>query len=182
MKPTSSDINSLKRRPRGAGRRPMAASASDLPGCNERIAPTTRRRRSPAGAQASTRASAHFSATHVLALRAGCWLVPDDLPAALYAPAKPATVLRTMLRARALAAHEASAKLPTTCSRRRGRMESCSPDGQLGAALVAELERRRISPRLSTPSSIRPMSAGSLCGCVRKTITMPSRPMRWLRS
>ena len=78
----------------------------DLPGCNESKAPL--QAQTLAGwRQAVGAAAAHFGAAHVLAVRSGCWLVPDDVPAALYAPAKPAQVLRNMLRARVLAAKEA---------------------------------------------------------------------------
>ena len=56
----------------------------DLPGCNESKAPL--QAQTLAGwRQAVGAAAAHFGAAHVLAVRSGCWLVPDDVPAALNA-------------------------------------------------------------------------------------------------
>ena len=48
-----------------------------------------------------------FGATHVLSLRGGALLMPKGLPGWSYAPAKGGSLLRTMLRARMLAAREA---------------------------------------------------------------------------
>lgn len=48
-----------------------------------------------------------FGATHVLSLRGGALLIPAGLPGWSYAPAKGSSLLRTMLRARILAAREA---------------------------------------------------------------------------
>lgn len=118
----------------------------DLPGCNESLAPFAAQ--TLAGwREAATRASAYFSATHVLALRAGCWLAPESLPGWLYAPAKPATVLRTMLRARALAAREAGREENANDLLAQARTEGIELAGwSLGAALVTELEREEFAP------------------------------------
>lgn len=118
----------------------------DLPGCNESLAPFAAQ--TLAGWRAAaTRASAYFSATHVLALRAGCWLAPESLPGWLYAPSKPATVLRTMLRARALAAREAGREENANDLLAQARTEGIELAGwSLGAALVAELEREEFAP------------------------------------
>ena len=117
-----------------------------LPGCNESLAPFAAQ--TLAGWRAAaTRASAHFSATHVLALRAGCWLAPESLPGWLYAPAKPATVLRIMLRARALAAREAGREENANDLLAQARTDGIELAGwSLGAALVAELEREEFAP------------------------------------
>ena len=124
----------------------VASLLPDLPGCNESLAPLAAQTLVGWRA-AATRASAHFSATHVLALRAGCWLAPESLPGWLYAPAKPATVLRTMLRARALAAREAGREENANDLLAQARTDGIELAGwSLGAALVAELEREEFAP------------------------------------
>jgi hypothetical protein len=78
----------------------------DLPGCNEStqdlalVEPEDWR-------MALQAAARHFGATHVLAIRGGALVVPDALPGWLYAPVKGATLIKTMLRARVIAAREA---------------------------------------------------------------------------
>lgn len=78
----------------------------DLPGTNESLAPLEAQ--SLQGwCSAVAAASQHFGASHVLAIRGGCLVVPDGLPGWLYAPVKGGSILRQMLRARTLAAREA---------------------------------------------------------------------------
>ncbi|WP_228135298.1 hypothetical protein [Qipengyuania citrea] len=118
----------------------------DLPGCNESMAPL--HAQTLAGwRQAVGAAAAHFGAAHVLAVRSGCWLVPDDVPAALYAPAKPAQVLRNMLRARVLAAKEAGHPETAEALLDDARSNGIVLAGwQLGAELVGELETAVYDP------------------------------------
>lgn len=52
-------------------------------------------------------AARHFGATHVLGIRGGGLVLPDKLGGWHYAPVKGASLLKTMLRARILAAREA---------------------------------------------------------------------------
>lgn len=52
-------------------------------------------------------AAIHFEATHVLAIRGGGLVLPGKIGGWHYAPVKGASLLRTMLRARILAAREA---------------------------------------------------------------------------
>ena len=78
----------------------------DLPGCNESTADLTQQTLGQWRAAVAA-AAAHFRATHVLAIRSGGWLVPGDIPGWLYAPVKPRQVLRSLLRARIIAAREA---------------------------------------------------------------------------
>ena len=52
-------------------------------------------------------AARHFDVSHVLAFRGGALLLPPALPGWLYAPVKGTSLLKTMLRARILAAREA---------------------------------------------------------------------------
>ena len=118
----------------------------DLPGCNESMAPL--QAQTLAGwRQAVGAAAAHFGAAHVLAVRSGCWLVPDDVPAALYAPAKPAQVLRNMLRARVLAARETGHPETAEALLDDARSNGIVLAGwQLGAELVGELETADYDP------------------------------------
>lgn len=77
----------------------------DLPGCNESLVPLETV--TPVDWQsAMTAAAAHFRATHVLGIRGGALLTPD-LPGWHYAPAKGASLLRQMIRARIFIAREA---------------------------------------------------------------------------
>ncbi|HCH95468.1 MAG TPA: hypothetical protein DFK13_11600, partial [Erythrobacter sp.] len=97
--------------------------------------------------QAVGAAAAHFGAAHVLAVRSGCWLVPDDVPAALHAPAKPAQVLRNMLRARVLAARETGHPETAEALLDDARSNGIVLAGwQLGAELVGELETADYDP------------------------------------
>ncbi len=78
----------------------------DLPGCNEStqdlalVEPEDWR-------MALEAAARHFGATHLLAIRGGALLAPAKLPGWLYAPVKGASLLKTMLRVRMIAAREA---------------------------------------------------------------------------
>lgn len=78
----------------------------DLPGCNESLQPLDAQTLAGWCAAAKT-AAAHFEATHVLSIRAGCLLSPPALPGWRYAPTTGAKVLRSLLRARTIAAREA---------------------------------------------------------------------------
>lgn len=112
----------------------------DLPGCNESAAPladqtlATWRKAAAAAAQ-------HFSANHVLALRAGSWLAPPALPGWLHAPARPAQALRAMLRARTIAAREAGREETIAVLLETARAEGIELAGwDLGPGLIRELE------------------------------------------
>lgn len=78
----------------------------DLPGCNESVAPLEVQT-PETWREAVSAAAIHFRASHVLGIRGGALLTPPGLPAWRYAPVKGASQLRTMLRARILAAREA---------------------------------------------------------------------------
>src|SRR5690606_1082807 len=78
----------------------------DLPGCNESLQPLAAQ--TPQGwRRAMAAAAQHFRATHVLGIRGGALLTPPGLPGWHYAPAKGASILRQLIRARILAAREA---------------------------------------------------------------------------
>lgn len=97
----------------------------DLPGTNESmldLAPLSLED----WALAMAAASRELSATHILALRGGGLITPPALPGWIYGQVKGASVLRTLLRARVLAAREA------------GREET--PDGLLSLAAQNGIE------------------------------------------
>ncbi|GGD93420.1 hypothetical protein GCM10011515_11540 [Tsuneonella deserti] len=78
----------------------------DLPGMNESELPielqTLESWRTAAAA-----AAGHFGASHVLAIRAGAMVAPKELAGWSYAPIEGKRVLRSLLRARAIASREA---------------------------------------------------------------------------
>ncbi|HEY0960643.1 MAG TPA: hypothetical protein VGE05_15425 [Novosphingobium sp.] len=93
----------IMRRLDGAG---IDSFLADLPGCNESLEPLEAQ--TPSSWRAAvTSAAGHFRATHVLGMRGGGLLLPDNLPAWRYAPPKGASVLRQMIRARIVASREA---------------------------------------------------------------------------
>jgi hypothetical protein len=118
----------------------------DLPGCNESLAPHGSQ--TLAAWRRSTAAAAmHFGAKHVLAIRSGCWLAPDKLPGWLYAPSRPAQVLRGLLRARTLVAREAGRQETAEALLEAGRVSGLTLAGwDLGATLITELENGEFEP------------------------------------
>lgn len=80
----------------------------DLPGCNESLVPH-RDMTIALWRDAMAAAAELFRATHVLGIRGGAALTPPDMPGWHYAPAKGASLLRQMIRARILTAREAGA-------------------------------------------------------------------------
>lgn len=131
----------------------------DLPGCNESTADFTQQ--SLANWRAAVAAAAaHFRATHVLAIRSGGWLVPDAIPAWLYAPVKPRQVLRSLLRARIIAAREAGRDETADGLLAMARTEGIELAGwPLGAQLVRELEAEE-SPSTGAPIVIEHSDVG----------------------
>lgn len=118
----------------------------DLPGCNESLAPQEVQTLTHWRA-ASVHAGRHFNATHVLSFRAGCLLTPPKLPGWLFAPAKPKQLLRSMLRARVLAAREAGREESSEALLEEARSDGIELAGwRLGATLVQELETAETRP------------------------------------
>jgi hypothetical protein len=112
----------------------------DLPGTNESLRPLEEQTVS-AWRDAAEAAARHFGATQVLGIRGGCLFTPPGPPALHYAPAKAATILRQMLRARILAAREAGRE-----ENREALVEAAQAQGielvgyRLGAAFFREFE------------------------------------------
>lgn len=84
----------------------IASVLPDLPGCNESLQPLERQD-TVDWLDAMTAAAHHFGATHALGIRGGSLFTPKGLPTWHYAPAKAASILRQMMRARIISAREA---------------------------------------------------------------------------
>ncbi|MHA7818480.1 MAG: alpha/beta hydrolase family protein [Erythrobacter sp.] len=112
----------------------------DLPGCNESL--TSLSTQTIAGWRKAAEAAVRLvSATHVLAIRAGALLAPNDLPGWLYAPQTGSKQLRGMIRARTIAAREAGREETSAALGEHGRAEGLTLGGwTLGAEMVRELE------------------------------------------
>ena len=118
----------------------------DLPGCNESLQAhahqTIEHWRT-----CVQEACFQISATDILAIRSGCWLVPTDARSWLYAPVKPAQVLRSLVRTRLLSAKEAGKQETAETLLETARHSGIELAGwSLGPQLIAELENARFSP------------------------------------
>lgn len=112
----------------------------DLPGCNESVQPLDTQ--TPAGWRAAmTSAAAHFGATHALGIRGGALLTPEGLPTWHYAPAKAASILRQLIRARILTAREAGISESQDSLLEAGLARGLELSGfRLGPAFVHEFQ------------------------------------------
>ena len=112
----------------------------DLPGCNDSLAPLNVQ--TLEGWQAGMRAAAEaVGATHVLAIRAGALLAPATLPGWNYAPQSGSKLLRSMIRARTVAACEAGRAETAEALLALGRKEGLGLGGwTIGAAMLRALE------------------------------------------
>lgn len=112
----------------------------DFSGCNESLQPLDTQTLDGWRA-AALAAAAHFRATHVLAIRAGCLLAPPALPGWRYAPITGAKMLRSLLRARVIAVREAGLAESIDDLSMIGRSEGVDLAGwPIGAALFSALE------------------------------------------
>ena len=118
----------------------IASVLPDLPGCNESLAPLDKQSLESWRA-AMAAASAHFAVTHVLTLRGGALLAPDDLPGWRLEPTNGAQALRPMLRARTVAAREEGRAETMDGLLAEGRERGIELAGyRFGAAMVRDLE------------------------------------------
>lgn len=78
----------------------------DFPGCNDSSALLAEQTLF-SWRESAKAAANHFKATHVLTIRSSALLAPDGLPGWRYAPQGGAKLMRSMLRARMIAAREA---------------------------------------------------------------------------
>jgi hypothetical protein len=139
----------------------------DLPGCNESLAAQDGQTLDGWRAAAAAAANA-VGATEVLAIRAGALLAPADLPGWHYAPLSGAKLLRGLLRARTIAAREASLAETAEALMAEGREAGLVLGGwMLGAALLRALETAEIA----CGEAAREITTGDLGG-----------PGLWLRA
>lgn len=112
----------------------------DLPGCNE--SQQHFEAQSLHGWRSAMQLAAqHFAASDVLAVRAGALVFPNSLPGWALEPAKGATILRQMIRARVIAAREAGLQEDSVALLEQGRSEGLELAGwRCGASLIAGLE------------------------------------------
>jgi hypothetical protein len=121
----------------------------DLPGCNESLAPLAEQSVATWSAAALATAE-HFSASHVLAIRAGAMIAPASLPGWRYAPLVGSSQLRALLRARVLASREAGRDEDRETLLAEGRERGLELGGYpLGGAMIADLADGELPP---TPS------------------------------
>jgi hypothetical protein len=118
----------------------------DLPGCNESLAPLADQTlKDWRGAMAE--AAQALGATHVLAIRAGALVAPADLPGWHYAPQSGPQLLRTMLRARTIAAREAGVTETSEALLEQGLKEGLVLGGwSLSPAMLRELTQAEAAP------------------------------------
>lgn len=136
----------------------------DLPGCNESLADFSAQSLDT-WRTAMARATAHFGATHVLAVRGGALVAPDSRGWALE-PARGASLLRQLVRARTIAAREAGREERAEDLLARGRTAGLELAGyRCGATLIAGLEAALPAPHLA------PIALSDIGG-----------PALWLRS
>lgn len=129
----------VMRRLDGAG---IDSFLPDLPGTNESLLdPETIELED--WAMAADAAARHFAVTHVLAIRGGCLLAPPRLPGWHYAPVSGGAIVRTMLRARVLAAREAGREETAQDLLARGESGGIELGGfLLGAEMLRQLNAR----------------------------------------
>ena len=126
----------VMRRLDGAG---VDSFLPDLPGCNESLAPLETQTLESWRNEAAE-AAWHFSATHVLAIRAGAMIAPEALPGWRYAPFAGSSQLRALLRARVLSSREAGREEDRDALLAQGRQIGLELAGyRLGPAMIADL-------------------------------------------
>jgi hypothetical protein len=154
----------VMRRLDGAG---IDSFLPDLPGCNESLAPLSDQTLA-SWRMAAAAAARHFSASHVLAIRAGALVAPETLPGWRYAPLTGSSQLRALLRARVLSAREAGREEDRETLLVEGRERGLELGGyRLGSAMIANLAEGELPP----PAGQRDIAHGDIGG-----------PGLWLRA
>lgn len=117
----------------------------DLPACNDSLQPLDLQTLD-GWRKAAAAAAKHFDATHLLTIRSGALLAPEGLPGWRYAPHGGKQLLRSMLRARTIAAREAGREETLAELEELGRSHGVELAGwPLGAELFAALSDATIS-------------------------------------
>lgn len=112
----------------------------DMPGCNESLVPLSGLSLSALQA-AATSAMRSLGATHVLAIRGGALLLPEGAAGWAYAPVSGAKLLRSMIRARTIAAREAGCTESSEELQQIGRKDGLTLAGwEIGAEMFREIE------------------------------------------
>jgi len=112
----------------------------DLPGCNESLVPLESQSM-VSWQEAASAAAMHFAVTHVLAIRAGAILVPENVPGWRYAPIGGAAALRALVRARVIGSHELGRDETADKLHALGREQGIDLAGyRPGADMIRELE------------------------------------------
>ncbi|HZU62716.1 MAG TPA: hypothetical protein VFF98_03450 [Novosphingobium sp.] len=143
----------------------IASVLPDLPGSNESLAPLEAQDLG-LWRQAMAAAAAHFGAIRGLALRGGALVAPAGLAGRAYAPVAGASLLRQMLRARIIAAHEAGLEESTDALLATGQSQGLELAGhRLGPRMLADLAAAQPAPALT------PIAPGDIPG-----------PGLWLRA
>ncbi|WP_088310774.1 hypothetical protein [Novosphingobium sp. B 225] len=113
-------------------------------------------------ASAMSAAANTFGATHVLAVRGGGLLLPEGLPGWHYGPVKGASQLRTLLRARTLAAREAGREESVDTLLTEAQERGIELAGyRLSAAMTAGLQAALPVPRMGVQVIEQDMLGGS---------------------
>jgi hypothetical protein len=121
----------------------------DLPGCNESEMPLAEQTLEDWRAAADA-AARHFNATNVLAIRGGALLAPSRLPGWAYAAVDGKRMVRSMLRARTIAAREAGRAERTEDLQIQGRQRGIELGGwQIGPSMFGALEQAALDHELT---------------------------------
>lgn len=113
----------------------------DLPGCNDSLRPLEEQT-FEYWRECAVAAMAHFRPTHVLAIRGGALLDTGNLPGWRFAPVNGRSVLRSMLRARTIAAKEAGREETLEGLQGVARKDGMELAGwRMGAEFFRELEQ-----------------------------------------
>ena len=123
----------------------IASVLPDLPGLNESLAPFHEQTLSH-WRKCVDAAMDHFGATHALAIRSGAWLAPEG--AILYAPVSRASILRSLVRAKLVAAREAGETESRDDLLAQGKKDGIALAGwEVSPALLAEMQDDHLSER-----------------------------------
>ena len=131
--------------------REVASVLPDLPGCGESLAPLELQDLDSWRA-AVRRAAKHFGASHHLSIRGGAIQLPTRGAGWRFEPVGGPSHLRTMVRARTIAAREEGRKESSAALLEAGRASGLELAGyRLGAGMVAGLEQAELPKRSKRP-------------------------------